>query len=103
MNIIEEYKNGKRDFFGANLRDANLSKGHWVIQGMQRSDGYSFLLTNFKNEGIRVKAGCRNFTLKQAKEHWEKTRKGTPLGEETFVIINSMVALAKLRGYEYKK
>jgi hypothetical protein len=45
-----------------------------------------------------VKAGCRLFTLPQAWQHWNRTRGGTPLGDETIAIIDNMVALARIRG-----
>jgi hypothetical protein len=44
-----------------------------------------------------VKAGCRILTVSQAQKHWTVTRGGTALGEETEVIIRSMVALAQIR------
>jgi hypothetical protein len=37
--------------------------------------------------GWRVTAGCRFFTLDEAWAHWEKTRGGTPLGEESLDIL----------------
>jgi hypothetical protein len=70
------------------------------VQGPTRSDGWFFFLTSLTGEGVRVKAGCRNYTLEEARRHWEETRGGTPLGEETFAIIDCMVALAKIRGYK---
>ncbi len=70
----------------------------WVVQGACRSDGYWFMLTSFKDEGVRVKAGCRNFTLAEAREHWTATRKDTLLGAETFAILDNLEALARIRG-----
>jgi hypothetical protein len=55
-------------------------------------------LTNFKDEGVRVKAGCRNFTLARAREHWNQTRGNTPLGLETFAILDFMETTARIRG-----
>lgn len=49
---------------------------------------------------MRVKAGCRNFPIDEARDHWQATRSGTPLGDETFAIIDNMVALAKMRKLE---
>ena len=81
---------------GANLAGAShLSK--LVIDGGIRSDGYRFLLTRTEPGPWRIKAGCRNFTLEEARSHWERTRVGTPLGDETFAIINHMVSLATMR------
>ena len=87
---------------GANLSGAYLSP-QWVVQGPTRSDGYAFMLTNYTGEGVRVKAGCRNLSIKNARKHWKDTRKGTPLGNETFAILDCMEALAKARGLDTKE
>ena len=55
---------------------------------------------NLTGEGVRVKAGCRNFTLGEAWQHWTTTRGGTPLGDETLAIVDCLVALAKARDYD---
>ena len=74
----------------------------WIIQGAVRSDGYAFMLTNYKDDGVRVKAGCRNFTLAEAHKHWKATRNGTPLGDETLSILDCLEAMAKARGLDLK-
>jgi uncharacterized protein YjbI with pentapeptide repeats len=95
------------DLGGANLGGANLGGANligadlgdqWVVQGSARSDGWHFMLTSFTGEPVKVRAGCRNLTLAKAREHWTATRGGTDLGRETFMIINHMVMLARLRG-----
>jgi hypothetical protein len=35
-----------------------------------------------------VRAGCRFFTLPEARDHWTRTRAGTPLGDETADILD---------------
>jgi len=98
IDIIEEYKAGKRDFTGANLRfanlrfadlqDANLQRANLQDANLQRANlqranlrganlqhcngvryaclgNYQMLL----HEGM-VHAGCRYFTIEQAKAHW---------------------------------
>ena len=82
---------------GAYLARANLA-AQWIIQGAVRSDGYAFMLTNLKDEGVRVKAGCRNFSIDEARQHWKTSRDGTPLGNETFAILDCLEAMAKARG-----
>ena len=82
---------------GANLARANLAN-QWIVQGAVRSDGYVFMLTNLKDEGVRLKAGCRNFTMAEARQHWKATRDDTPLGTETFAILDCLEAMAKARG-----
>ncbi len=95
------------DLSGANLSSADLSSANlswanlsWFIQGPTRSDGYEFKLTKFKAESVMVRAGCRNFTMKEARKHWNDTRKGTPLGNETFAILDCLEAMAKARGLD---
>ena len=95
------------DLSEANLRGADLSEANLygadsisdrIIDGGIRSDGYRFLLTRTDPGPWRIKAGCRNFTLDEAREHWTRTRpEGDPLGDETRLIIAHMVAVAKLR------
>ena len=89
---------------GANLAGANLAGAYlsnqWIVQGAVRSDGYVFMLTNLKDEGVRLKAGCRNFTMAEARQHWKATRDDTPLGTETFAILDCLEAMAKARGLD---
>ncbi len=92
------------DLRGAHLRGANLGGANlgnqWIIQGGTRQDGYIFLLTSLTGEGVRLKAGCRNFTIAEARAHWIETRGGTPLGDESLALIDGLLAIAKIRGYE---
>jgi hypothetical protein len=68
-----------------------------IIDGGIRADGYRFLLTRTEPGEWRVKAGCRNFTLAEAREHWGASYGRTELGAEALAIIDHMVALAELR------
>jgi uncharacterized protein YjbI with pentapeptide repeats len=79
----------------ANLADAKLAGR--IIDGGIRADGYRFLLTRTEPGEWRVKAGCRNFTLAEAREHWGASYGRTELGAEALAIIDHMVALAELR------
>ena len=93
---------------GANLRDANLRGvdlscadlgDQWAIQGPVRSDGHFFMLQRLTGDSEpMLKAGCHHFSLEKAYTHWNKTRAGTPLGDETFAILDCLKALAKARG-----
>ena len=84
----------------ANLAHANLA-GAKLIDGGLRSDGWRFFLTDFDGEGRRIKAGiCRNFTPEEARKHWQETRGGTPLGDETVAILDHMDRIAELRGWD---
>ena len=99
---------GVADLLGANLCVADLNGANlcgaylgdqWIIQGTTRADGYPFFLQQLTGDiSPMVKAGCRLLTLPDAWKHWNATRGGTPLGDETIAIIDNMVALAKLRG-----
>ena len=89
--------------YGADLCGADLGN-QWIIQGGTRSDGYQFMLTNFTNEGVRVKAGCRNFTWEQAIAHWTTTR---PIGrgalaDETHTILANLWDLSAIRGLSWE-
>ncbi len=83
---------------GADLGGAYLG-GQWIIQGQTRSDGYAFFLQRLTDDTEpMIKAGCRHFTTTQAREHWQTTRGGTPLGDETFAIIDCLVRTMEIRG-----
>ena len=100
---------GGADLRGADLRGADLCGAYlcgadlgdqWIIQGATRSDGYQFSLQKLKDDKEpMIKAGCRHFTIAQGQAHWEKTRKGQKLLDETREIVRSLVYLAHLRGY----
>ena len=89
---------------GAYLNGADLSRAYlsdqWIIQGPTRSDGYMFFLQKLNDDKEpMVKAGCRYLTLSGAQAHWEGTRKGTPLFNETRIIVRCMVDIAHARGF----
>jgi hypothetical protein len=46
---------------------------------------------------MRIIAGCRYFTMEEAYTHWESTRGGTKLGDETIIILESIKALSKIK------
>ena len=98
-NLSGAYLSGA-DLSGANLSGAEQGDDR-IIDGGLRSDGYRFFLTRTEPGEFRVKAGCRNFTVKEAKAHWDETRpKGEALGDETRLIIKHMLAIAKLREWK---
>ena len=84
------------DLAGAYLTGAGLA-GANLIDGGQRSDGYRFV-GSIRNGALWIKAGCRFFSLAEGREHWTRTRGGTPLGAETTAILDHIEAVAKIRG-----
>ncbi|MGB0854922.1 MAG: pentapeptide repeat-containing protein [Pikeienuella sp.] len=86
---------------GADLRDADLRgaylRGADLIHCGTRSDGYEFY-AHIRNDEIWIKAGCRYFAVKDAKAHWQSTRAGTPLGDESLQLLKNAKALVKIRG-----
>ena len=109
---------GGADLRGANLRGANLRGAdlggvylgstyfcvQWIVQGGTRSDGYQFMLTNFIGEGVRVKAGCRNFTWDEAIAHWTTTRPigSGALADETHLLLANLWDLSAIRGLSWE-
>ena len=67
------------------------------VYGIRRSDGYVFVYVPDDKGLMKVQAGCRNFTMKEAKKHWKKTIGGTPLGDETMAILQSIEILSKVK------
>ena len=86
----------KANLSWANLSGANLS-GADLIDGGQRSDGFRFVGWS-KNGILQIRAGCRDFDITNARKHWEDTRKGTPLGDETTAILDHIETVARIRG-----
>ncbi|MGL5735485.1 MAG: hypothetical protein ACRCYS_11515 [Beijerinckiaceae bacterium] len=75
-------------------------KGGTITQqplSISRSDGFFFTLNMIDGQPM-VGAGCRFFTFEQSRIHWQKTRGGTPLGDETFVILEHLELIAKATG-----
>ena len=97
------------DLHGAYLDGADLQGAY--LQGVTKSlngparratraDGYEFFLW-LTDAGWRVKAGCRFFDMDEAWRHWEGTRGGTALGDESLDIL-TMFELHIQRAGEYK-
>jgi len=62
-----------------------------LLRRATRADGYEFILWDCQ-EGFFIAAGCRWFTLDEARQHWTATRAGTPLGDETMDILDFFAA-----------
>ena len=84
----------RANLFGADLSKANLFGANLIVGGY-RSDGFCFLLYKEPDGTVKLRAGCRYFSLKEAKAHWLATRNGTQLGRESAALIAGLVAQAK--------
>ena len=84
------------DLSGADLFLANLARAD-LIDGGQRSDGYRFVGW-IKGDVVQICAGCRDFTIADAREHWKTTRGDTILGDETTCILDHIERVAVIRG-----
>jgi tetrahydrodipicolinate N-succinyltransferase len=67
------------------------------VTGIHRSDGYTFSYVPDADGVMRVIAGCRYFTMQEARKHWAETRGGTTLGDETMAILDALEALSKVK------
>jgi len=58
---------------GADLSDANLSganlSGAYLIDGGQDERGYRFIGWK-RGDDLMISAGCRNYTISEARKHW---------------------------------
>ena len=83
---------------GANLRGADL-RGADLIDAGQDTKGYRFIAYKYNGEVI-VTVGCRTFTLKEAKAHWEKQHLDKPeLHAECNAKIKLIATVAKAKGW----
>ena len=76
---------------GAYLEGANLEGANLVIDAGQDSRGYQFV--GYWRSGIRIKAGCRDYTLAEAKKHWAES-------PECLAKVNLIELTATIRNWE---
>ena len=88
------------DLSGSDLRDSNLrgSKLRAAGEYASRSDGYEFRLFQLEDGTLRIMAGCRWFTLGEAREHWTATS-GTRLGDESLALVDHLERMARIAGW----
>ena len=67
-----------------------------------RSDGHLFVIAPTQDKTLVIMAGCRYFTLDDARTHWRTTRKGTRLGTESLLLVDHLEAMARLAGWSGK-
>jgi len=85
---------------GSNLSGSNLS-GSNLIDAGQDCRGYRFFgVFDKKSEKLFVRAGCRNFSLSEGKEHWSKAHEDDlPLRAECLAKVALIEAVATARGW----
>jgi hypothetical protein len=83
---------------GADMSRANLSRANLRVIGV-RSDSYIFHLYRHEDGALMLRAGCRYFSLTDARAHWAATRAGTPLGEESLALVDHAERMAKIAGW----
>ena len=91
---------GNANLSNADFRGANLGDSDHLISGGQRLDGYEFY-GQIKDGELWIKAGCRYFSIDEARRHWNETRKDTTLGDETFLRLDMIESIAKTRFGEF--
>ena len=79
----------------ANLADANLASQH-IIDGGKRRDGYRFVGW-VKAGALMIRAGCRNMTLAEYRDHNAK-RGDVQMRDETASILDHIERVARVRG-----
>jgi hypothetical protein len=82
------------DLSGSNLSGAYLSRANlsgakinrWVAQ-LRRSDGHEFIAFD-TDQGVKIKAGCRWFTVPEYRAHVAKEYPDTPKAAETLAMLD---------------
>jgi uncharacterized protein YjbI with pentapeptide repeats len=101
-NLAGAYLTGA-NLAGAYLTDAYLMRANltraYVIDAGQDLRGYRFV--GWLREGaVQICAGCRNFTLPEAREHWQAAHANNlPLRAECLAKLDLVEAVAKSRGW----
>jgi hypothetical protein len=84
------------DLTRADLRIADLRGAKGIVDMGSRSDGYRFVAW-VKGGVLQIRAGCRDLSLDEARRHWAATRGGTPIGDETFAMLDYAERMATIR------
>ena len=100
---LSEVNLRRADLSEANLTGADLSgadlRGAYLIDAGQDSRGFRFVAHKFNGEVI-ITAGCRTFTLKEARAHWKKRHLDNEvLHAECNAKIRLIAAVAKAKGW----
>ena len=82
--------------------DAQVSGNAWVEKPIicaTRTDGYTFTCAKREKQPPVIIAGCRYFTFDEARKHWQSTRAGTPLGDESLALVDHLERMARIQGW----
>jgi len=79
------------DLSVAYLSGANMTGAKGIVRVGPSQDGYEFFGV-VRDGDVWIKAGCRWFTAADARDHWTKTRGGTPLGAERLAFVDFIEA-----------
>ena len=74
------------DLHGANLHGAYLHGAAGVVHLTETDHGYIVLAT-WRDEQVRIIAGCRDFTIDEAKSHWGASDYHTPRSGRRVVAV----------------
>ena len=88
----------RANLYRANLDGASLDGANLIVGG-HRSDGYRFLLVRDATHNVMVRAGCRFFSVADARDHWTFTRGGTALGAESLALVDDLERRAGILGW----
>ena len=98
-NLTDAYLAGANlagaNLAGANLTDANLTDAECLVDGGQRLDGYRFVGW-IKDGVLMIRAGCRDLTLAEYRDHNAK-RDHAALRDETTAILDHIERVATIR------
>ena len=75
------------DLSGANLSGANLCCAIGILKLGPSLTGKTWYIVKTYT-GPMIYVGCRTFTLKQARDHWNKTRPTGKIGEERQMFLD---------------
>jgi uncharacterized protein YjbI with pentapeptide repeats len=81
---------------GAYLGGADLGSAYLIHCGT-RSDGYEFY-ASLKDNQLWITAGCRWFSIADARAHWIQSDRPEQLKAESFALLDNAEKLAKIRG-----
>ena len=90
---------GKTQVSGnARVSDNALVSGHARVYGILRSDNYCFVFVPCNDGQNRVIAGCRYFTMPEARAHWDCDEYNKQnLRAETVASLNCLEILSAVK------